>query len=207
MMVSSEQRNLLREYIDAMLESLGTLPVQVLIKYDDLNGHPIYKTEQLGFKCNLVDSGEALTYSVMLGHAEIVHFSIKPYPACCAMYQLNYFRTNDWELTQWAGESYDVQGTINTCCNAFFSAWGKLFGPARSIRNFQRIIINFVENDNRAVFDAEEDLSKHVIIEDRIYYPTFYKWAKSQKRIQHLTYRNQNSGNIIHTTEVILAKS
>lgn len=120
-----------------------------------------------------------------------VHYYIDAYPACCAMYQLNYF-------------GYD--GVSRKEVKELFNV------SLRFLRNHlssrcRRVVLNTVEkqpidNKDRCEFNYPDPVpitrKTHLGMMD---YPFVHEWALSKVH-QELQFVNPNTGNIIHFLEV-----
>lgn len=170
------------------------------LKGYNLHGTPEFHEVEHVLKFSIENGvNSVLRVTAYLGSSSIVSFQLSTYPACCAMYQLNYF-TNGYgrEITQ---------DLVNTVMQCFFDAWQfmKDMDHGRSRNRWFRVLINFVEHDYTNNYDPLEDLSKHEPEKDSdVSYQLFYKWAKSQRKYQAMKLRNHNSSNIIHTAEVVI---
>lgn len=143
------------------------------------------------------------TYKFVLQHPywrEVFRCELSPYPACCAMWQLNNFFYQEPRL-----EAEDVAWLFNQVRNM-----------SRYLGNIVRVVLNLVEKPRVKpgefdeygpawVYNMDTDYAKDIppIENPKMKYPHVYTWAKSHKKYAEHLMLNQNTGNIIHFAEVV----
>jgi hypothetical protein len=137
---------------------------------------------------------DSMGYTFILNQEDygyLAYFTVMNYPECCAMYQINGFRYIGGRLSE---EAY--HWFIDTCLDS-----------AYHLMREKRFVMNLVENARRKNSGAAYNYEKCEVIEPVenpvMKYPYMYSWAKKQKQHREMLMTNQNTGNIIHFTEIV----
>lgn len=120
-----------------------------------------------------------------------ITFHLSPYPACCAMYQLNHFSYFGFDTNSPESEKmfHQVMDTILHFMQKHFS------------NRCRRVVLNVVES-NMEGYHYPDPLPKRFKTKlHALRYPGMYTWAKSHP-CQELVFVNPNSNNLIHFMEV-----
>ena len=141
-------------------------------------------------------------FRVVFGTMELLSFCLDPYPACCAMWQINNFKYVSV-----------VGDCVVECMNKLLQLVQKYY-----YSSLRRVVLNVVENPRweteRSVYsDYVSDYVPKYKFGDippldetdmtKIKYPKIYTWAKSHKHQELLTV-NHNTENIIHFMDVMI---